>query len=109
MFRHGQLADIVQQRGRPQAIQLEVGKAHVLADLFHVSADAPQVLVGGLVLGFDGEGQRFDGAQVQAGHFLGMPFLIFEPAEIDAVSAIHEEQDGHQQERAPCLPNMSAL
>src|ERR1035437_131762 len=100
VLRDRQLTDIVQQSGRSQPIQLQVGKVHIFSDLFDIGPDAPQVLVGGMVLRLDGERQGFDGAEMQARHFQRMSFLVFQPAQIHAIGTIDEEQDRHEQKRA---------
>jgi hypothetical protein len=53
-------------------------KTQFLRDLNREHAHALQVLVRGVVFGFDGQRQALDGAQVQRGHFFGVPFFDFD-------------------------------
>ena len=58
------------------------------------------MLVSGVVLGFDGQRQRFDGAQVQRGHLLDVLLLVFQAAQISAIRAVNEVDDRNQNQRS---------
>ncbi len=49
--------------------------------------------MGRLVLGFDGERQRLNRAQVLVRHFLGMKFSVFELADVEAIRSIDNIND----------------
>jgi hypothetical protein len=53
-----------------------------------------------LVLGIDGQRQRFDGRQVQLGHLLRMQTFSLEPLEERTVRAIRQVQYGRDQQQA---------
>ena len=82
MLRHGQLADIVQQRRGAKRTQLRIAQIELFADLHGVDLHAAKVAVCGVVLGFDGQRQRFNRAQVQARHVFHVLLLIFQPAQV---------------------------
>ena len=82
-------------------LQFLRAQAHLLADFDRIDADAPQVLVGGVVLGLDGQSQRLDGAQVQAGHGLHVPSLVLQAGQIKLVRTVDQIND-RQQHNEPC-------
>ena len=57
---HGQLADVVQQRRGFEGLQLRSNQPQIFADLGGVNLDAPQVIVGGVIFGVDGQRQGFN-------------------------------------------------
>ena len=107
VLRYRQFADIVQQRGGPQSFQLLRRQVQLLGDFHSVDAHPAKVIMGGLVFGFNGQGQRFDGAQVQPGHVFYVAFFIFKLAEIKTVGTVNHEH-GRQREQA-CLPADDAV
>ena len=78
VFGNRQLADVVQQRSRAQRFDFGFGKSQFLRDLNREYAHALQVLVRGVVLGFDGQRKGLDGAQVQRGDLFGVAFFDFD-------------------------------
>ena len=64
VFGHRQFADIVQQSGCLQGIELVLTQPDFLADLGGIDADALQMVGRCGVLGFDGKRECFDGPQV---------------------------------------------
>ena len=102
MFRDGQLADVVQQRAARSA-SISTSVAPYLSDLDRVNAYAPQVLVRGMIFRLDGECQRFNGPQVQGGHFLTcfllvrMPGFIRKLAQVKPVRAENQIHHGKNQ------------
>ena len=87
---HRELADVVQQRRGLHALDLGVGHAEPARDARGVDLDAADVRLRGLILGVDGERERFDGGQVQIGHLLDVPPLVVDAAEVDLVGAVGE-------------------
>ena len=69
-------------------------------DLDGVDLHALQVVVRGVVLGVDGQGQRLDGSQVQRRHLFGVIVLVVQPAQIQPVGAVDQVDDGNDQHRA---------
>ena len=47
-----------------------------------IHPDPLQVIVRGVVLGFDRQRQRFDGAQVQVGHLFDVALFVFQFSQI---------------------------
>ena len=76
VLRHGQLPDVMQQRGGSEGVQLFFGKAHLLADLDRIMLHPPEMLVSSLILGFNRQSQRFDGADMQSIHLFHVLFLL---------------------------------
>ena len=77
---HRQLADVVQQRRGSQGFQVVRSQVQFFADLDGVDLHALQMVVRGVILGFDGQRQRFDGAQVQGRHLLGVLLFVLQPS-----------------------------
>ena len=96
------LAYIVQQGCGLQRLHPLPVNLQFLRHLDGVNSNSLQVVVSRLILGLDGESQRFDGAHMQVGHFFHMPLLICQFAEVKAVGAIDEVHHGKRQQR--CLP-----
>ena len=98
---HGQLADIVEQGRRLHALDLVVGHAQRPGDAGGVDLHAADVALGGLVLGVDGQRQRFDRGQVQVRHLLHVSPLVLDASQVDLVGAVSEVQRGEDEEREP--------
>ena len=99
MLRYGQLADIVQQRRGAQRLQFLLRQVELARQLHGVNAHALQMIVRGLVLGFNGQSQRFNGAHVQRRHLRHMVLFIFQFAQVEPVRAIDNE---HRRQRQQC-------
>ena len=98
MLRNRQFSDVVQQRGRMQSFQFGSLHAQFFGDFDGINADALQVLVGRVILGFNGQRQRLNGSQVQVRHLLHVPLLVFQFAQVEAVGAVDEINRRHQQQ-----------
>ena len=53
----------------------------------------------GVILGFDGERQRFDGAQVQRRHLFGVLLFVFHAAQVEVIRAIDQVDHRNRQQR----------
>ena len=71
----------------------------VFRDFDGVDANPLQVLVRGVIFGFDGQREGFNRAQMQVGHFLDVAFFVFELAQIEAIGAVDQINRRHQQQR----------
>ena len=65
VFGNCQFADVMEQGSRTQSFDFILGEPEFLRDRNREYAHALQVLVRSVVLGFDGQRQGLDGAQVQ--------------------------------------------
>ena len=100
VLRHGELADVVQQRRRLHALHVVVRHAERSRDRGGVELHAPDVRLRGLVLGVDGERQRFDRREVQVRHLAHVTLLVLDAPEIDLVGAVGqiERRDGERRD-----------
>jgi hypothetical protein len=89
-FRNRQLSDVVEQRRRPQCVQLRFGKAQVLSDFERVELNALQVIVRGVILGVDGERQRLDSSEVQRIHFHDVFVFLLNPDGMRAIGSVNQ-------------------
>jgi hypothetical protein len=101
----GKFADVVENAGGEKGLEFLVDEAEFLADFGAVDLDALEMVVGSLILGFDGESESLDGAQVEGGHLLGvvaldlnLVFFGFQTAEVKAVGAVDEVDDGDDED-----------
>ena len=99
MFRHRKFPDVVQQRGGVQSFQFRPFHAQFFRHFDGIDADALQVLVRGMVLGFNGQSQSLNGPQMQVRHFLDVAFLVLQFAEVKAVRAVDQVNRRHQEQR----------
>ena len=76
---HRQLADVVQQRRRPEALDLARRHAHRFRDARGIDLHAADLRRRGLILGVDGQRQRFDGGQVQVRQLPQPPLIVVHP------------------------------
>ena len=100
VLRHGQLADVVQQRRGLDAADLALAHAERLGQASGEPLDAAHVLREGVVLGVDGRGKGLDRRQVQVRHLAHLPLLVGQALEVDVVAAIRQQRrhrDGEQQ------------
>ena len=100
MFGHGQLADVVQQCGGMQRFQIASLHPQFFGDFDGINADALQVIVGCLVLGFNGQRQGLDGSQMKVRNFFHMPLLVFQLAQIEAVGPVDQINGWDKQQRS---------
>ena len=98
VLRHGEFADVVQQRGGAQRLQLRFVQAQFLAHFDRVHLHPLQMIVRGMVLGFNGQRQSLDSSQVERSHLFGVFLLVFHPAQIEVVRAVDQvdHRDGQQ-------------
>ena len=83
-----------------QSFHLARGHAQFLGYFDGINSHPLQVIVGGVVLGFDGQRQRFNGAQVQSGHLLHVALLVFKFSQIQPIRAVNQVDDGHDEQRS---------
>ena len=98
---HRELADVVQQRRGLHALDLVLGHAERARDRGRVELHAADVRLRGLILGVDGQRQRFDRREVQIRHLANVTLLVVDAAEIDLVGAVGEVERRRQQHREP--------
>ena len=98
---HRELADVVQQRRGLHALNLVLLHAERARDRGRIELHAPDVGLRGLVLGVDGQRQRFDRRQVQVGHFPHVTLLVVYPTEIDLVGAVGQIERRNRQHGQP--------
>ena len=99
VFGYSKLSDVVQQRCRVQSFEFRTGHAQFLCHFDGIDAHALQVLVGGVVLRFNRQRQRFNGSQMEIRHFLDVAFLVFQFAQVETIGAVDQVHSRHQQER----------
>jgi len=87
---------VVQQSSGTQRLHFRRRESQVFGYFHGVDAYAPEMIVGGMVLGFDGQCQCFNGAQVQSSHFFDVLLFVVQPAEISAVRAVNKVNDRNQ-------------
>ena len=88
MLRHGELADVVQQRRGLDALDLGLRHAEGARQPGGVDLDAPDVALRGLILGVDRQRQRFNRRQVQIRNLRDVPLLILNPAHVDLIGPV---------------------
>ena len=98
---HGELANVVEHRGGANGVQMVRVQAKLLGNLDRVDLHSPQMIVSGVILRFDCQGKRFDGAQVKRGNFLGVLLLRlgvlllrFKAVQVGPVGAVDQINDG---------------
>ena len=99
VLRNRQLAYVMQQGSGAKRLQVLSRETQPLSDFNGVNANAAKMIMRGLVLGFDGQSQGFNGTQVQARHFFHMALLVFQFAQIEPVGAVDHEHCGQSQQR----------
>ena len=85
---HGQLADVVQQRGGLDALDLGVRHPERTGQPRRVDLHPLNLPLADFVLGVDGERERFDGGQVQIRHLLHVTLLILDASEEQLVHVV---------------------
>ena len=101
VFRDRQLPDVVQQRGRLDALDVGCRQTEGPRQSGGVQLHAPDVHLGQLVLRVDGAGEGFDRGQVQIRSLLHVALLVFDPPHVDLVGAVREVQRRERQRRQP--------
>ena len=99
----GQLSDVVQQRGCLDRFDLGVGHAECLGQARGIDLDAANVVVRRVILGLDGQRERFHRGQMQLAHPPGLLALDRDaPTDSQRTREIHEyrhqQQAGHEPE-----------
>ena len=87
---HRQLPNVVQHRCRPQRLGFVLAQTQFLRQFHGIHPHPLQVFAGRLILGFDGQGQRFNSPEVQARDLFRMPLLRLQFAEIQTIRAVHQ-------------------
>ena len=100
VLRDRQFANIVQQRGCVQRLHFWGADLQFFGDFDGVHPNSLQMIVSGVIFGLNRQGQRFDGSQVEVGHLLYVPLLVFEFAQIEPVGAIDQVNNGNDQQRS---------
>ncbi len=100
VLRHGELADVVQERSRPDRLDFVLAHAERASHARRVRLYTSDVVGRALVLRVDRQRQRFDRGHLQIRHLPRVVALLFEARAERAVDADGEEQDGdrHQHE-----------
>ena len=98
---HGQLADVVQQRGRLDSLDVVLGHPERAGERRGVQLHAPDVGLRGLVLRVDRQRERFDRRQVQVRHLAHVALLVVDPAEIDLVAAVGQVERRRRERQQP--------
>ena len=91
---NGQLANVMQQRRCLQGLHFRRFQAHVLGHLERIHPHPLQVIVRGMVFGFDRQCQGLDGAHMQVGHFLDVALLVIEFSQVHTIGAVDQVNDG---------------
>ncbi len=97
VFGHRQLADVVQHGRGANGVQLGFIQPKFLGDLDRIDLDPAQMIVRGVILCFDRQGERFDGAQMQGCNFLGVLLLRCQTAQVGLIGAVNPIDDGEGQ------------
>ena len=75
VLRYSQLADIMKKGSSVQGFEFFGADLHLLGNFDGIHTYALQVVVGGVVFGFNGQRQSLDGAQVETRHLFPCRFL----------------------------------
>ena len=100
VVRHGELADVVQQRSRLHGLHLDLGHPELTRDSGGVDLNAADVVFRRAVLRVDRARERFDRREVQLGNLLDVPAFVVEPREQYKVRAQSQIQDHRDQQQA---------
>src|SRR3989454_480420 len=94
VFGDRELANVVQHGGGANGIQLGFIQPKVLGNLDRINLHPAQMIVGGVILRFNREGKRLDGAQMKRSNFLGVFLLGSETAQVSLIGAVDPINDG---------------
>ena len=98
---HGELADVVQQRGGLDALNLVRRQSRRSRQAGRIHLYPPDVRLRRLILGVDGAGQRFDGREMQIRGLLDVPLLVLDAAHVDLIGAVGQIDRRERQRRHP--------
>ena len=101
MFGHGELADVVQERRRLHALDFVVRHPERPGESRGVHLDPADVALRRLILGVDGERERFDGGQMEVRDLRHVPLLILDAAHVDLVGAVGQVERRRAERRHP--------
>ena len=101
VLRDGELADVVEQRGRLQTLSVVGRHPERASQSGGVHLHAADVALRRLILGVDREGQRFDRRQMQVRNLLHVPLLILDASEVHLIRAVREIERGCGERRHP--------
>src|SRR5579864_7813207 len=107
VFGHCQLANVVKQGSRANGVQLGFIQTEIFSDLYGIGLNSLEVVVGGVILSLDGQGQRFNSAQVQGRNLFGVFLFAFEAIQVGAIRAINPVDDGQHEDGG--LPTKQAI
>src|ERR1700674_1943398 len=94
-----ELTNVVQHRGRANGMQHSVVQPQVLGNLNRINLHAAQMIVGGVILCFNREGECFDSSQMQGRNLLGVLLLRIQTAEVSLVRAVDPINDRENEKR----------
>ena len=98
---HGELADVVQERGGLDALDFVLGHPERAREPGRVHLHAADVALRGLILRVDRERERLDGGQMQVRDLLHVPLLVLDAAQIDLVRPVEQVDRHRRQQRRP--------
>ncbi len=99
VLRNAELADVVKQSGGSQRLDFGGRQAKALAYFKGIDLDALEVIVRGMILRLDSERERFNRAQVQRCHFLGVFLFVLHPGQIQPIGPVDQIDHRHDQQR----------
>jgi hypothetical protein len=73
VIRHGELADVVEQRSDLDPLDVMRRHPELARETARIHLNAPDVIRGGLILGVDRECERLDRGKVRGGVLIGSP------------------------------------
>ena len=101
VLRHGELADVVKQRRRLDALDVLFRESDGFREPGRVRLHAADVRLRRLVLGVDRASQRFDRGEVKIRGLLHVPLLIFDAAHVDLVGVIRQVERRKEERHQP--------
>lgn len=99
VFRHRQLADVVEERGDEQRLHQGLIETHQFSQFRNVYADPQEMAVRALVFGFNCHGQAFNGAQVQSFGVDGVLLAFAHKFHLGGVGSVNGVDHGDEQQR----------
>ncbi len=101
VLRDSQLADVVEQRGGLDALNLRLRESHRLREAGRVDLHTPDVHLRRLIFCVDRARERLDRRQVQIRRLLHVPLLIVDAAHVHLVGSVREIQRCECERRDP--------
>src|SRR5213594_3282863 len=89
MLRDGKFADVMQQGGGAQSLELVSAQPHLLGKFSAVNPHTLEVIVRTVVFCFNGERQGFDGSKVEGRHLVDVPLFTLQAVEVQAIRTIN--------------------